>query len=144
MATKRRSVQAARAAERRDDFDQGDVGGFEAGEDAVDAFARLADASQPQGKSRRRRGDDAKGLPDPETLRGLAELYLEVQRRLWPDLARRGLLPKPTPNVVERLAAEMKQFRAVATRYDKLGESFLATVKVVLSFIKVRSIVNSP
>jgi hypothetical protein len=30
----------------------------------------------------------------------------------------------------------------VATRYDKLGESFLATIKLVLSFIKVRSIVN--
>jgi transposase len=36
----------------------------------------------------------------------------------------------------------MKQFRAVATRYDKLKESFLATIKVVLSFIKLRSFVN--
>jgi transposase len=47
-------------------------------------------------------------------------------------------------NRVERLVAKMKQFRAVATRYDKLGDSFLATIKLVLSFIKVRSIVNSP
>jgi transposase len=47
-------------------------------------------------------------------------------------------------NRVERLVAKMKQFRAVATRYDKRGDSFLATIKLVLSFIKVRSIVNSP
>ena len=47
-------------------------------------------------------------------------------------------------NRVERLVAKMKQFRAVATRYDKLGDSFLATIKLALSFIKVRSIVNSP
>ncbi|HEX6987342.1 MAG TPA: hypothetical protein VF170_18335, partial [Planctomycetaceae bacterium] len=106
MATKRRNGRAAR--ERRGDIDQDNVGGFEAGEDVVDAFARLAGSSRPQGKSRRRRGDDAKGLPDPETLNGLAKLYLDVQRRLWPDLARRGLLPKPTPKAVERLAAEFE------------------------------------
>lgn len=45
-------------------------------------------------------------------------------------------------NRVERLINKMKQFRAVATRYDKLKESFLATIKVVLSFIKLRSFVN--
>ena len=38
----------------------------------------------------------------------------------------------------------MKQFRAVATRYDKLGESFLSAIQLVLSFIKARSIVNRP
>ena len=45
-------------------------------------------------------------------------------------------------NRVERLINKMKQFRAVATRYDKLADAFLATVKLVLCFIKVRSIVN--
>ena len=45
-------------------------------------------------------------------------------------------------NRVERLINKMKQFRAVATRYDKLGAGFLATIKVVLTFIKVRSFVN--
>ena len=45
-------------------------------------------------------------------------------------------------NRVERLINKMKQFRGVATRYDKLGASFLATIKVVLTFIKVRSFVN--
>jgi transposase len=45
-------------------------------------------------------------------------------------------------NKVERLINKMKQFRAIATRYDKLGETFLATIKLALCFIKARSIVN--
>ena len=47
-------------------------------------------------------------------------------------------------NRVERLVGKMKQFRAVATRYDKRADSFLATIKLVLTFIKVRSFVNRP
>ena len=43
---------------------------------------------------------------------------------------------------VERLINKMLQFRAVATRFDKLGASFLATIKLVLTVIKVRSFVN--
>ena len=45
-------------------------------------------------------------------------------------------------NRVERLVGKMKQFRAVATRYDKLAASFMATIKTVLCFIKLRSFVN--
>lgn len=46
-------------------------------------------------------------------------------------------------NRIERLVNKLKQFRAVATRYDKLKASFLATIKVVLAVIKLRSIVNT-
>lgn len=46
-------------------------------------------------------------------------------------------------NQVERLFNKLKQFRAVATRYDKLKASFLATISLVLSFIKLRSFVNA-
>ena len=45
-------------------------------------------------------------------------------------------------NRVERLVGKVKQFRAAATRYDKLAASFLATIKTVLCFIKLRSFVN--
>ena len=45
-------------------------------------------------------------------------------------------------NRIERLVNKMKQFRGVATRYDKLAPSFIATIKTVLSFIKLRSFVN--
>jgi transposase len=46
-------------------------------------------------------------------------------------------------NRVERLFAKLKQFRAVATRYDKLGDSFLATIQTALCFINLRAFVNS-
>lgn len=46
-------------------------------------------------------------------------------------------------NRVERLINKLKQFRAVATRYDKLGDVFLTTVRLVATFIKARSIVNT-
>lgn len=45
-------------------------------------------------------------------------------------------------NRIERLFNKMKQFRAIATRYDKLANVFLCSVKIVLCFIKVRGIVN--
>lgn len=46
-------------------------------------------------------------------------------------------------NRVEPLINEVKQFRRVATRYDKLDMSFLAIIKLALVLIKVRSIVNT-
>ena len=46
-------------------------------------------------------------------------------------------------NKVERLILKLKQFRAVATRYDKLKDVFKTTVQLAQVFIKARSIVNS-
>jgi transposase len=41
-------------------------------------------------------------------------------------------------NRVERLVGKLKQFRRVATRYEKLGATFLALVHVAAAFIMVR------
>lgn len=41
-------------------------------------------------------------------------------------------------NRVERLVGKLKQFRRVATRYEKLGETYLALVQLVAAFIKFR------
>ncbi|MDW8224223.1 MAG: IS5 family transposase, partial [Gemmatales bacterium] len=41
-------------------------------------------------------------------------------------------------NCVERLVGKLKQFRAVATRYDKLACTFLAIVHVVAAFVMAR------
>ena len=46
-------------------------------------------------------------------------------------------------NRVERLVNKLKQFRRIATRYEKLADNFLALIHLALSFIKVRRIVNS-
>ncbi len=39
-------------------------------------------------------------------------------------------------NRVERLVNKLKQFRGIATRYDKLAANFLASIKTILTFIK--------
>ena len=46
-------------------------------------------------------------------------------------------------NRVERLVNKLKQFRRIATRYEKLAVNFLALIHLSLSVIKVRRIVNS-
>ena len=41
-------------------------------------------------------------------------------------------------NRVERLVGKLKQFRRVATRYDKLAATFLSFVQLVAAFVIVR------
>lgn len=45
-------------------------------------------------------------------------------------------------NRVERLFAKLKEFRRVATRYDKLRSSFLGWVHLALGFIRLRATTN--
>ena len=45
-------------------------------------------------------------------------------------------------NEVERLFAKLKEFRRVATRYDKLKATFLGFVHLALGFIRVRATTN--
>lgn len=46
-------------------------------------------------------------------------------------------------NRVERLFAKAKQFRRVATRYDKLRATFLGLLHLTLGLIRLRSSVNT-
>lgn len=41
-------------------------------------------------------------------------------------------------NAAERLVGRLKQYRRVATRYDKLAETFLGFVHLVLTVIRLR------
>ena len=45
-------------------------------------------------------------------------------------------------NMVERLIGKMKEFRRVATRYEKLKQTFLGAIHLVLGFIRLRRQVN--
>jgi transposase len=45
-------------------------------------------------------------------------------------------------NRVERLIGKMKEFRRVATRYEKLKETFLGMIHLALGFIRLRAISN--
>ena len=90
---------------------QTNVDGVEraAHEDVFDAMTRLASESQSTAKTKRSRQRESKGLPALETLRELAEIYLKLQRELWPELARRRRLPGTTPQVIELLATAFER-----------------------------------
>jgi transposase len=45
-------------------------------------------------------------------------------------------------NRIERLFARLKEFRRVATRYDKLKQTFLGMIHLTLGFIRLRSRFN--
>lgn len=45
-------------------------------------------------------------------------------------------------NRVERLFCKLKQFRRVATRYDKLRVTYLGLLHLVLGFIRLRRLTN--
>ena len=69
---------------------------------------------------------------DTNKLRGiLTELGVEA---VIPSIARRKPLIPYDPqayrlrNVIERMFARLKDFRRIATRYDKLGRNFLAGI----------------
>ncbi len=46
-------------------------------------------------------------------------------------------------NGVERLVGRFKQFRAIATRYDKLACTFMAIVQLVAAILMTRTFVNT-
>jgi len=67
--------------------------------------------------------------------------------RIWPAPAVAGNRKDPIcfsrhlyrdRNLIERFFNKIKQFRRVATRYDKLAENFLASLKLVCVRIWLR------
>jgi transposase len=46
-------------------------------------------------------------------------------------------------NRVERLFAKVKQFRRVATRYEKLKQTFLGVLHLALGFIRLRKLTSN-
>ena len=74
-----------------------------------------------------------------------------MDRKLFPNIPNKinrkepwGFLPEGyrERNRVERLLGKLKQFRRVATRYEKLKESFLGLIHIALGFIRLRASVN--
>lgn len=72
--------------------------------------------------------------------RGVATVIPSRSNRVepWPldEVAYRGR------NRVERLFSKAKQFRRVATRYEKLKPVFLGVVHLALGFIRLRRLAN--
>lgn len=80
-------------------------------------------SSSPIGQGRGRVQADDFGLPDRKDLLGLARSYLEIQTRLWPQLAGTAAVPDPTDAVLEAMAdAFDRRFRRQATdRFQTTG-----------------------
>ena len=72
--------------------------------------------------------------------RGVATVIPSKSNRVqpWPldEVAYRGR------NKVERLFSKAKQFRRVATRYEKLKAMFLGVVHLALGFVRLRRLAN--
>ena len=74
-----------------------------------------------------------------------------IDRDVFPNIPNRSNRTEPWPfmaegyverNRVERLLGKAKQFRRVATRYEKLKETFLGFIHLALGFIRLRASVN--
>jgi transposase len=82
---------------------------------------------------------------------GDAQRLACAERNVFPNFPNRANRRGPWPflrdghvgrNRVERLFARLKQFRRVATRYEKLKQTFLGLIHLALGFIRLRSRLN--
>jgi transposase len=74
-----------------------------------------------------------------------------IDRDVFPNIPNRSNRIEPWPffedgyverNRVERLFGKLKQFRRIATRYEKLKETFLGLIHLALGFIRIRASAN--
>lgn len=66
-----------------------------------------AQSSAPVAQNRAQRKEDT-GLAPDEVLTEFAEYYLKYSRGLWPELAKSGILPEPTPEVLSEMVEDFK------------------------------------
>jgi transposase len=88
------------------------------------------------------RGYDSRALVDLVAARGgrahiPTQGRVRIQRSVPPELYRRR-------NLVERFFCKLKQFRRVATRFDKLARNFLAAVALASTRLWLRAIESTP
>ena len=62
---------------------------------------------------------------------------VKLQRSVEPALYRKR-------NLIERFFCKLKQFRRVATRFDKLARNYLATILITASRLWVRAVESTP
>jgi len=74
-----------------------------------------------------------------------------IDRDVFPNIPNRRNRSEPWPflpegyverNRVERLFGKAKQFRRLATRYEKLKDTFLGMIHLVFGFIRLKKLVN--
>jgi transposase len=88
------------------------------------------------------RGYDSRALIDLVAARGgeahiPTQSRVRVQRSVPPALYRRR-------NLIERYFCDLKQFRRVATRFEKLARNFLSAVALASARLWLRAIESTP
>jgi transposase len=88
------------------------------------------------------RGYDSRAIIDLVAARGgvahiPTQRRVKVQRSVDPTLYRQR-------NLIERYFCKLKQFRRIATRFDKLARNFLAAVAIASTRIWLRAIESMP
>ena len=88
------------------------------------------------------RGYDSRALLDLVAASGgrahiPTQSRVRLQRSVPPELYRRR-------NLVERFFCKLKQFRRVATRFDKLAQNFLAAVALASTRLWLRAVESTP
>jgi transposase len=103
-----------------------------------------------------RRVPDLEELVGDKGFDGDAQREACLERDVVPVIPNKSNRVEPWPfdptayrerNKVERLFAKLKQFRRVATRYEKLRVTFLGVLHLALGFIRLRKLtgnVNTP
>jgi transposase len=96
-------------------------------------------------------------VPEIEQVVGDKGFDGEPQRAVCRDHGARAVIPyksnriKPgrlnkkayrERNKIERLFGKLKEFRRVATRYEKLKQTFVGMIHVALGFIRLRRMAN--
>ncbi|MFZ1007372.1 MAG: recombinase family protein, partial [Candidatus Sulfotelmatobacter sp.] len=77
----------------------------------------------PRPARRQRRPKEDRGLPPDNELATLAAEYLKRQRKHWPELAKAGLLPEPTPAVTAAMVEDFKRHhRTGVVLHDSVGQ----------------------
>lgn len=110
---------------------------------AAGEFAIQEVAGGPGQKQSRERRDRERGLPDDAALRQLAALWLETQRRLWPSLARNGSLPRPSEELLAKMAAAFRERFVTRTLVPFVNEGapkpWIATGASYIRYSSVKS-----
>jgi DNA invertase Pin-like site-specific DNA recombinase len=93
----------------RTDDRAGDVAVTPGAESSVTLSAPVSPVLRPRAVRKRRTPKEERGLPPDGEIRKLAQVYLDMQRKLWPDLIQHGLLPAPSDEVLESFMLDFKR-----------------------------------
>ena len=93
------------------------------------------DAPAPSRRGRVRSADF--GMPERQGLLDLARTYLEVQARLWPDLAGTAAVPAADPATIAAMADDFeRRFRQLQADVFRPGDTPIAWIALAVAYLR--------